>query len=92
MSSLGTPTVLLEVTSDSSEEYDTQEKVEYYRMIPTLREYVIVSHRERRITVHARSAQGEWVTRVAIAGGRVAVDSLKTELSVDEIYRKSSVR
>ena len=85
-------TVLLEVTSDSSEEYDTGEKVEYYRAIPSLREYVIVSHRERRITVHTRSAQGEWVTRVAIAGGSVAVDRLKTELSVDEIYRKSSVR
>jgi Uma2 family endonuclease len=86
------PTLLLEVTSDSSEEYDTREKLEHYRTIPSLREYVIVSHRERRITVHSRSAQGEWVTRVAIAGGRVAIEGLNTELSVDEIYRKSSVR
>jgi Uma2 family endonuclease len=86
------PTVLLEVTSDSSEEYDTREKVEHYRTIPSLRDYVIVSHRERRITVHSRSAQGDWVTRVAIAGGRVVIESLNTELSVDEIFRKSSIR
>jgi Uma2 family endonuclease len=79
------------VTSDSSEEYDTQEKLEHYRTIPSLRDYVIVSHRERRITVCSRS-QGEWVTRVAIAGGRVAVESLGAELTIDEIYRKSSVR
>jgi Uma2 family endonuclease len=85
------PTVLVEVTSDSSEEYDTQEKLEHYRTIPSLRDYVIVSHRERRITVCSRS-QGEWVTRVAIAGGRVAVESLGAELTIDEIYRKSSVR
>src|SRR6266545_2324309 len=45
------PTVLLEITSDSSEEYDTTEKVQYYQTISTLRDYVIVSHRERRITV-----------------------------------------
>jgi len=86
------PILLLEVTSDSSEEYDTQEKLEHYRTIPSLRDYVIVSHRERRITVHSRSARGEWVTRVAIAGGQVAIEGLSAELSVDEIYRKSSIR
>jgi len=86
------PTVLLEVTSDSSEEYDTQEKVEHYRTIPSLRAYVIVSHRERRITVHTRSEQGEWVTRVAIAGGRVRVPAVNADLAVDDIYRKSAIR
>jgi Uma2 family endonuclease len=86
------PTALVEVTSDSSEGYDTGEKVEYYRTVPSLRDYVIVSHRERRITVHTRSDDGEWAMRVAIAGGRVAVQSLKAELSVDDIYRKSSIR
>src|SRR5262245_2486925 len=70
------PIVLLEVTSDSSEEYDTGAKADFYRTIPSLRDYIIVSHRERRITVHRRGAEGEWVTRVAIAGGRVAVDSV----------------
>ncbi len=48
------PAILLEVTSDSSEEYDTGEKLASYRTIPSLREYVVVSHRERRITVHGR--------------------------------------
>jgi Uma2 family endonuclease len=86
------PLVLVEVTSDSSEEYDTREKVEYYRTISSLRSYVIVSHRERRIAVHMRSAGGEWITRVAIAGGHVALEGLKAELSVDEVYRKSSIR
>ncbi|MBI4472105.1 MAG: Uma2 family endonuclease [Acidobacteria bacterium] len=85
------PMVLLEVTSDSSEEYDTVEKLEYYRTIPTLREYIIISHRERRITVHGRTDQGEWVTRVAISGGRVAVDSLGADLVVDQIYRASAI-
>ena len=85
------PTVLLEVTSDSSEEYDTGEKREHYGTIPSLLDYVVVSHRERRITVHSRSVSGEWITRVAISGGSVAISGLKTELSVDEIYGKSSI-
>lgn len=84
-------TVLLEVTSDASEEYDTGEKLEHYRTIPSLLDYVVVSHRERRIAVHSRAANGEWSTRVAISGGSVAITGLKTELSVDEIYAKSSI-
>jgi Uma2 family endonuclease len=86
------PMVLLEVTSDSSEDYDTGPKLEYYRTIPTLRDYIIVWHRERRITMHSRSEGAGWTTRVAIAGGRVMVESMKVELVVDEIYRGSAVR
>ncbi|MCZ7686795.1 MAG: protein kinase [Sandaracinaceae bacterium] len=63
------PVVLLEVTSDSSEEYDTGEKWKHYATIPSLRDYVVVSHRERRITVHSRGEDGQWSTRAAITGG-----------------------
>lgn len=85
------PSVLLEVTSDSSQEYDTGAKLEFYRTIPSLREFIVVSHRERRITVHYRQGDDHWGSRVAIAGGRVALDSLDCELIVDEIYRGSAI-
>jgi len=85
------PLILLEVTSDSSEEYDTGDKLEAYQTIPTLREVILVSHRERRITIHRRDAAGTWTMRVAIAGGRVAVESVGAELIVDTIYRNSSI-
>lgn len=86
------PLILLEVTSDSSEEYDTNGKLEAYKTIPTLREVILVSHRERRITIHRREADGTWVMRVAIAGGRVSVESFGAELIVDTIYRNSSIK
>jgi Uma2 family endonuclease len=85
------PTVLVEVTSDSSEEYDTGPKLEYYRTIPSLRDYVVISHRERRVTVHQRTASGEWNTRVAISNGRVVVESIGAMLEVDQLYRASSI-
>lgn len=86
------PMILVEVTSDSSEEYDTGPKLEFYRTIPTLRDYVVVSHRERRVTVHTRTAEAEWTARVAAQGGRVEVSSLGVDLIVDEIYRNSTLR
>ena len=85
------PLVLLEVTSDSSEEYDTGTKLEAYQTTLTLREVILVSHRERRITIHRRDATGAWTMRVAIGGGRIAAESLGAELIVDAIYRNSSI-
>jgi Uma2 family endonuclease len=84
------PLVLVEVTSDSSEEYDTVDKLAFYKTIPSLREYIIVSHRERRLVVHSR-VEGEWQTRTAISGGSVQVPSLGAELSVDDVYRASTI-
>lgn len=85
------PVILVEVTSDSSEEYDTGAKLEYYQAIPTLREYLIVSHRERRITVHARGSDARWTVRHAVRGSEVAIPSLDAALSVDEVYRNSAI-
>ena len=85
------PTFLVEVTSDSSEEYDTTTKLESYQTIPTLRDYLVVSHRERRLTLHSRAADGTWISRVAISNGKLALSSLTAELLVDEIYRSSAI-
>lgn len=86
------PTILVEVTSDSSEEYDTETKLEFYRTIPSLREYVIVSHRERRITLHARAGDGSWSTRAATSGETLELASIGAALAVDQIYRKTAIR
>lgn len=82
--------MLVEVTCDSSEEYDTVDKLVFYKTVPSLREYIIVSHRERRLFVHSR-VEGEWQTRTAISGGSVKGPSLGAELSVDDVYRASSI-
>jgi Uma2 family endonuclease len=85
------PMVLVEVTSDSSEEYDTVEKLAMYAAIPALRDYIIVSHRERRITVYSRDHGGGLTPRTAGAGGAVGVSSVEANLVIDEVYRASTI-
>jgi Uma2 family endonuclease len=85
------PMILVEVTSDSSEDFDNGEKLEYYRTIPSLRECIVISHRERRITLHSRDTSDAWTTRIATAGQSMIVESIAAELSVDEIYRASAI-
>jgi Uma2 family endonuclease len=84
------PAVLLEVTSGSGE-YDRETKAGWYRQIPTLREYWIVSHEERLVTVHQRDAAG-WTVREYGAGESVRSETLGQTISVDRLYRRTSLR
>jgi Uma2 family endonuclease len=81
------PLVLVEVTSNSTEEYDRGEKLRHYQSIATVREIVIVSHREPRISVYRRDEHG-WTTSEAGAGEVVPLESVGGGLRVDDVYRE----
>ena len=57
------PIVLVEVLSPSTEKYDQLFKIDHYRRIPTLREYVIVRQDEPWISVYARNEDRTWTLR-----------------------------
>lgn len=80
------PVLLVEVTSPSTEEWDRGEKQRYYRAIPSLREMLIVSHREARVTLLRRTEAG-WDTLEARSGETLTLASLATALAVDDLYR-----
>ena len=81
------PIILVEVLSDSTEAYDRGRKFTYYRSIPSLREYVLVSQREPRIEVHHRNQAGRWELYEAELAGLVELPSLRIRLAVDDVYR-----
>jgi Uma2 family endonuclease len=80
------PVLVIEVLSDSTESYDRGEKFAHYMRLPSLREYVLVSQKERRIEVFRRpeGRRGHWTHEVAESGGSLAIQG--EELRVDEIY------
>jgi Uma2 family endonuclease len=82
------PTLLVEVTSPSSEKYDRGGKLARYKLIPSLREYVIVSHREPAIEVFHRADDGQWIVDRAGPGQRAKLQSIDCEIDVDELYRQ----
>ncbi len=79
------PTLLVEVLSDSSAHYDRGEKSTHYRRIESLRAYVLVSQRERRLEVAVRNNDGSWLVR-AYSAGDAPVPPLEISLPLDEIY------
>jgi Uma2 family endonuclease len=84
------PTVLVEVLSDSTEASDRGEKFAHYRHLESLREYVLVGQKERRIEVFRRLEDGRWTLSEAIEGETLRLASLDVDLVVDEIYRDPS--
>jgi len=81
------PSVLIEVTSESTQDYDRGEKLEHYQRIPSVRHIVLVSHRERSIEVFDRQDGDRWRRTEARAGQAAELACLDATLDVDEIYR-----
>jgi Uma2 family endonuclease len=79
------PTVIVEVLSDSTEDSDRTEKFAAYRRLASLREYVLISQRERRVEVYRRDGR-RWLLDEYGPGERPALASLAIELAVDELY------
>jgi len=87
------PTVIVEVLSESTERYDREEKFAYYRTLPSLQEYVLVSQDERAIEVFRRPSSraftaalpgARWDSEIAHTGGTIAIHGCAIE--VDAIY------
>jgi Uma2 family endonuclease len=81
------PVVLVEVTSPSTEEYDRGEKLRHYKHLSSVREVLVVSHREPRMTIHRRDEAGAWTVIEAGAGQELVLESLGARLAVDDVYR-----
>jgi Uma2 family endonuclease len=79
------PTLLVEVTSSSTEGYDRGEKLSHYKQIPSLVAVLLVSHRRRQVTIIERTSAG-WVQREARGGESVILEPLALTLAVDELY------
>jgi Uma2 family endonuclease len=91
-SAIITTVLLVEVLSDSTEAYDRGEKFAHYRRIPSLREYVLVAQRGRRIEVVQRNDAGRWELYEAGAGEVVELASVGCSLAVDDVYRDPLAR
>jgi Uma2 family endonuclease len=80
------PTVVVEVLSPGTAEYDRGEKLAHYERIRSLREVVLVAHNERLIEVWQRK-DGEAWTRGEARAGSIRLASIDCTLDVDDVYR-----
>ncbi len=81
------PSLLVEVTSPTTEGYDRGAKFRLYSRIPSLKEYLVVSHAEPSLDLFIRQASGEWLVRSASGmESSLELPGLGIPLALAEVY------
>lgn len=88
------PTLLVEVTSPSSEEWDRGKKLSHYLQIPSLAALLLVSHTSQQLELIVRLADGSCTRTMASAGETLEIPNMnvRLSLSVDDVYAGIEVR
>jgi Uma2 family endonuclease len=55
------PLVIVEILSPSTEAYDRGTKFAFYRKLPSLKYYLLVSQETQRVELFSKNEQGDWV-------------------------------
>lgn len=83
------PILLVEVLSPSTERTDRTEKLNVYKNIPTLHEYLIVWQDEIHAELHRKQTDNSWITEVYDEiDSEIRLDSVELDLTLAEIYRR----
>ena len=84
---LTNPVIIMEILSDSTEAFDRGDKFAYYRAIPTLKEYILISQKKIRVEQFILRDDNKWEYRSYEGTNRVLnMESIQCELALSEIY------
>lgn len=82
------PAVIIEVLSPSTQAYDRGEKFAHYRMIESLREYILVAQDHTRIEQYIRRGEQWMLNEITDPAGVLQIEALGCEIPVGEIYNR----
>ena len=85
-STVTNPTVLVEVLSPSTAEYDSGEKLRHYQQIASVAHVVLVAHDVVRIDVWSRASQG-WLCQSYGPRESAQLPAISCVLEVDATFR-----
>jgi len=86
---INNPTVIGEVLSPSTADYDRGGKFGHYRQIPSLKEYLVIYQDQARIEQHQRTDDNLWLLREISGIDQVLqLTSLGIELPLSALYEK----
>lgn len=81
------PTLIVEVLSPSTEDYNRGRKFEHYRSLPSLCQYLLVASERIETELYTRQTDGQWLLNFASkAQDLVDLGSVGARLLVSEIY------
>jgi Uma2 family endonuclease len=83
------PTVLFEILSPSTGDYDRGTKGSWYRSIPSLKTYVVIAQDQVSVTRYTRQAEQDWLLKDLISIHDVLdLDAINSRIALAEIYHE----
>ena len=83
---LSNPILIVEVLSDSTEAYDRGAKFAAYRKLPSLKEYVLVDIKNKRVDCFRRADNSDWLLHVVDTQGACDFSSLELSVAMADIF------
>ena len=81
--------LIIEVLSDSTEQYDRGAKFRHYRTLPSLQDYLLVAQTECRVEHYAREAGGRWLlTEYGGLDDTIDLTAVGCRLHLREMYER----
>lgn len=82
-------TLIVEVLSPSTQNYDRSEKFRYYRGLPSFAEYLLLSQDAIRAEHHVRQPDGSWLFReIADPNAVIELTSIECRLTLGTLYER----
>lgn len=86
---LTNPTVIIEVLSLSTEQYDRGGKFQDYQQLDSLQEYLLISQERMRVEQYVRQSSNQWLlTNITNADDTITLPSIDCTLKMADIYER----
>jgi len=83
------PLLIFEVLSKSTKNYDQGDKFDFYRSLPSFKEYVLIDQYQYYVEQFAKTADNKWVlTEYRSATDVLALASLDFQINFSDIYHR----
>jgi Uma2 family endonuclease len=83
------PSIILEVLSKSTRDYDRTDKFKYYRSLPEFQEYILIDQYRFYIAQYFKQAEGQWIFNDYEGGEAVLkLASIDFEISFLDLYER----
>jgi Uma2 family endonuclease len=81
------PSLIVEVLSKSTQNYDQGEKFYYYRSIPEFKEYILISQYQCYVMQFNKTNQNKWVlSEYRNDNSALSLQAVKFNISFEDIY------
>jgi Uma2 family endonuclease len=81
------PKLIVEVLSQSTQNYDQGNKFLYYRSIPEMQEYILIDQTQLRVMQHTKTPDGKWLlSDYAGADAVLRLNALPFEITLQDLY------